>query len=156
MITDVDTDTIEEKYNKLRLKNDKIDDILKDIRAKYETWKKIDGYNYSVSSFGRIRNDKTNIILKPQKTNTGYYQVNLYKNRKGKTHSIHRLVAIAFLPNPDNKAMVDHIDEIKTNNDIKNLRFATGSQNQYNQGKRKDNTTGRKGVSFNKPLLLKK
>ena len=65
---------------------------------------------------------------------------------------IHRLVALAFLENPDNKPKVDHIDENKANNNVKNLRWATVQENQSNQGKYKNNTSGFKGVSFNKPL----
>ena len=62
-----------------------------------ERFKSIDGYdNYSVSTFGRIRNDTTNKILRPGKTKTLYRQVSLYKNGKVKKCYIHKLVGLAF------------------------------------------------------------
>ena len=90
-----------------------------------ERFKKIDGYpNYSVSTFGRIRNDTRlkNNILKPINNGKGYHLVNLYKNGKQKTHLVHRLEGLAFVPNPNNMPQVDHIDRDKTNNHISNLR----------------------------------
>ena len=81
-----------------------------------EIFKKIDGYpNYKVSNHGRVRNDKFNRILKPRITTNGYHKVDLYKNNKAKTHKVHRLVAITFIPNPDDKPEVDHIDKNRTN-----------------------------------------
>ena len=60
-----------------------------------ERFKRVDGYdNYSVSAFGRVRNDKTNNILKPRKNSHGYHQVGLYK--KGENHSVHSLVGLAL------------------------------------------------------------
>ncbi len=60
------------------------------------------------------------------------------------------LVASAFIPNSENKKFVDHIDNCKTNNSIANLRWATSVQNNQNASMRKDNTSGIKGVSWNK------
>lgn len=126
-------------------------DIFKTIYGKHEFWKMVKDYeDYSVSSFGRVRNDKTDKIMKPSKNTQGYYQVGLYKNGKEKKHRVNRLVAIAFLPNHDNKPMVDHIDENKMNNNITSLRWATRSQNGYNKGKQKNNMTGFNGVSLHK------
>ena len=88
--------------------------------------------------------------MKPGLTKKGYHNVGLWKNGKGKTHTIHRLVGIAFIPNPDNRPKVDHIDEVKTNNHVKNLRWATTSQNGQNRGKQSNNTTVFKGVYYNK------
>ena len=144
-------DTLKEICYKLKLIDGQLSDIVKTIYGKYESWKTIRDYeNYSVSSFGNVRNDKTDRILKPRKDTGGYYKVDLCKKGKAKTHTIHRLVAIAFLPNHDNKPMVDHIDEIKTNNNITNLRWSTDSQNNCNKDKYKNNTSGYKGVSWNK------
>ena len=151
-MSNMEIDTVNEILNKLRLIDTKMSDIIKVIYGKYEIWKTVKDFeNYSVSSFGRVRNDKFNKIMKPSKNSEGYYVVGLCKNGKAKTHTIHRLVGITFLPNHDNKSMVDHIDENKMNNNIINLRWSTGSQNQFNKDKHKNNTTGFKGVSFDKP-----
>ena len=77
--------------------------------------------------------------------------IDLHENGKAKTFNVHRLVGIAFLENPDNKPMIDHIDENKANNNVKNLRWATSSDNLVNQGKYKNNQSGFKGVLFYKP-----
>ena len=116
-----------------------------------EEFKKIDGYeNYSVSKNGNVRNDLTDKILKHRKDKNGYSNFTLSKNGKLKTHKVHRLVAIAFILNPDDKLCVDHIDENKTNNNLTNLRWATKTENGQNKGKNKNNTSGFKGVSYDK------
>ena len=98
-----------------------------------ELFKRIDGYdNYSISNQGRVRNDSTNYILKPSKDKQGYFRVGLSKNGKSKTHSVHRLIGLTFLENPDNKPIVDHIDGDPTNNNIKNLRWALYDQSAWN------------------------
>ena len=113
----------------------------------------IDGFdNYSISNFGNVKNSKTNRILKLKNHRQGYKEIQLYKNGKCKKFKVHRLVGISFLENPDNKPMIDHIDENKANNNVKNLRWATRKDNSCNRGKPKNNTTGFKGVSFYKPL----
>jgi len=95
-----------------------------------ESWKRIKNYeDYSVSNYGRIRNDKTGRILKPGKNSCGYFLVVLCKNGIVKTHTIHRLVANAFIPNPENKFTVNHIDGCKTNNHADNLEWNTYSEN---------------------------
>ena len=117
-----------------------------------ELFKPVDGYdNYSISNFGNVKNSKTNRILKLQNHKDGYKLICLYKNGKSKTLKVHRLVGIAFLENPDNRPMIDHIDENKANNNIKNLRWATTQDNSCNRGKTKNNKSGFKGVSFHKP-----
>ena len=93
-----------------------------------QEWKKIKGFeNYSVSNDGEVRNDRTGRILKPYLSTSGYYQVMM--GRKTVPQYIHRLVAIAFISNPDNKKQVDHIDGNKRNNCISNLRWVTASEN---------------------------
>ena len=150
--TITERDTLKEICDKFRLIDEQLSDIFKTIYGKYESWKVVKDFeNYSVSSFGNVRNDKFNRILKPGKNADGYYQVSLSKEGKVKNHKINRLVAIAFLPNHDDKPIVVHIDrEQITNNNITNLRWITISQSNYNQGKPKTNTSGFKGVSFDK------
>lgn len=95
-----------------------------------EEWRPIDGYpNYQVSNRGRVINVKSGKVLKPGVYNTGYEYVNLYKNGKYKNYNIHRLVANAYIPNPDNLPQVNHIDENKCNNNVENLEWCTASQN---------------------------
>lgn len=67
--------------------------------------------------------------LKPTKLNTGYLQVGLFKNKKRKFITVHRLVAEAFIPNPKNKRTVNHINGIHDDNHVKNLEWATDSEN---------------------------
>jgi len=117
-----------------------------------EIWKNIIEYEtYSVSLFGNVRNDMTGLILKPGKTKKGYLLVCLCKNKIRKTFRIHRLVALAFIPNPENKSCVDHIDNNPSNNNLTNLRWATLTENQMNRKISIDNTSGTKGVYFYKP-----
>ena len=76
--------------------------------------------------------------------------VRLRKENKTYKNDIHRLVAITFLTNPENKKCVDHIDNNRQNNNLINLRFATHSQNSQNQPMSKRNKSGTKGVCWNK------
>ena len=116
-----------------------------------ERWQKIDGYpNYSVSTFGRVRNDKFNRILKPGTDKDGYYVVVLCNSGMKKTMKFHRIVANTFIENPEKKPCVDHIDNNRTNNNIKNLRFATIKENNQNASISKLNTSGTKGICWNK------
>jgi len=95
-----------------------------------EIWKDITDFNnYEVSSFGNVRNKKTQRILKPWIAGAGYNYV--WLGAKYKT-SVHRLVALAFIENPDNKKTVDHIDRNKQNNNVENLRWATYQENMWN------------------------
>lgn len=93
-------------------------------------WKRIAGYeNYIVSSNGVIQNVKTNKILKPSFDKKGYLEVWLSLNGKPKKFSVHRLVASAFIPNPENKTQVNHIDGDKSNNNLSNLEWVTNQEN---------------------------
>ena len=147
LIKQKEIEIIELKIKKLELDVD----ILRDVDDE-ELFKRIDEYdNYFVSNFGNIKNSKTNKILKPGTHTQGYKLINLCKNGKSKSFTVHRLVCNAFLENSDNKPMIDHIDENKENNNVKNLRWATSQENHYNLGKRINNKCGFKGVAFNKP-----
>jgi hypothetical protein len=99
-----------------------------------EEWRTIIDYpDYEVSSLGQVR--RGDRILKTSDNQHGYNQVLLRKNNKSYSRKVHRLVGEAFLPNPDNKKEVDHIDRNKTNNVITNLRWATRSENCLNKPK---------------------
>ncbi len=116
-----------------------------------EIYKKIEGFeNYSVSDHGNVRNDKRGTILKGKVNRGGYVSVDLKRNTLSNYKCIHRLVTQAFLPNPDNKPQVDHIDNNKDNNRLLNLRWATNSQNQQNRSIGRNNTSGTKGVRWQK------
>ena len=93
-----------------------------------EIWKDIYGYEgkYQVSNYGRIRSVK---ILKPCKSSFGYYRVGFSENGKIKSFSVHRLVALSFVPNPERKKEVNHMDGDKTNNRADNLEWVTQSEN---------------------------
>ena len=92
-------------------------------------YRKIIGFPYSVSSDGQVRNDRTGYILKPVKSNCGYMRVGLWVKGYGKLYSVHRLVAEAFVQNPDGKPEVNHKDGNKENNAAINLEWVTGKEN---------------------------
>lgn len=98
-----------------------------------EIWKPVVGYEnlYEVSNFARVKSLKfgKERILKPGTNRYGYLHVNLYKNNKRKDFLVHRLVAEAFIPNPDNLPLVNHKDENPSNNFSTNLEWCT---NEYN------------------------
>ena len=102
-----------------------------------EIWKDIVNYEtlYQVSNYGNIKSyhknhiDKQPIILKPILSTSGYYKITLHKNNKSKTHYIHRIVAEAFIPNPHHLPQVNHIDGIKTHNNITNLEWVSEQDN---------------------------
>jgi len=110
----------------------------------------VDFENYEISNLGNVRNIKTGEILKNSVNGCGYYQVGLYKNKKRTTKKIHQLVAIAFIENHENKDCVDHTDNNRLNNDVENLRWCSQKENCQNQKIPKNNTSGVKGVYFDR------
>lgn len=101
---------------------------------KKEQWRPIKDFQrlYKVSNHGNIFSLRTNKYRKLQKDKDGYLKVTLYNGNNSRKYMVHRLVATAFIPNPQNKSQIDHIDTIKTNNNVQNLRWATRLQNRHN------------------------
>ena len=116
-----------------------------------EHYKIIAGFEtYSVSDHGNVKNNKTARIMKTRFHPEGYIIVDMRLNKQRYSKRVHILVANAFIANPDEKACVDHIDNIKSNNNINNLRWATNSENQHNKSMMSNNTSGVKGVVWDK------
>lgn len=103
-----------------------------------EQWKIINDFsNYEISNEGKVRNITTKYILKGRESKSGYLQVSIKKDsdNKFKNQYIHRLVAIHFILNPENKREVNHKDGNKFNNKVDNLEWVTSSENQIHRQK---------------------
>jgi hypothetical protein len=128
-----------------------------------EIWKDINGYEgyYQISNQGNVRSidrfdgvhDRKGTIIKPNLKQNGYLQVGLRMHSKRKWIGVHRLVAIHFIENPDNKPQVNHIDGNKQNNTINNLEWVTAKENQNHAtklGLRKNMPKGKKHCYYGK------
>jgi len=119
-----------------------------------EVWKEIPDCDYMISNLGRVKSFKQNKarILKPGIDTCGYYFVRLtYNNGKIVNKLIHRLLAEAFIENPDNILYVDHKNNDRLNNDLSNLRWCSHAQNSCNRNKQVTKTSSKyKGVSWYK------
>ncbi len=112
-----------------------------------EEYKNIENLEkYQISNFGNVRNGKTGRILKGFPNTDGYLGVDFRLTSLKKIVKIHKLVAKAFLDNPEDKLEVDHIDNNKQNNNASNLRYATRSENMRNTKRHSNNKSGIKGV----------
>ena len=114
------------------------------METNIEIWKYVKGFEglYEVSNFGRVRRIAgetiykdgrvahfRQTILKPSIFKKGYLMVYLSKNSIKKTKQVHRIVADAFIPNPENKETVNHKDCNKLNNEVLNLEWLTNVEN---------------------------
>ena len=125
-----------------------------------EVWKDISGYEnrYQISNLGRVKSlsygGRTGIekIMKPSVDTKGYNFVEL-RNKKIK---VHRLVALAFIPNPDNKECVDHINGIRNDNRVDNLRWCTNKENcnfPLAKKNRAQSKIGKLNTKISRPIL---
>jgi hypothetical protein len=103
-----------------------------------EEWQVIPGFpNHRISNHGRVlstkyKNTIRDKLLKPVSDADGYHIVCLWHNGK-KNFKIHRLVALMFIPNPENKLTVNHIDGDKTNNHVSNLEWMTNAEQNFHK-----------------------
>lgn len=108
-----------------------------------EEWRQVVGFEkYQVSNAGNVRSDRG--LLKPGKDTYGYRQINLYKESTRYTRKVYRLVMDAFNPNIENKPQIDHINRIRDDDRVENLRWVTARENVRNS---KEFTEEMNGIS---------
>lgn len=119
-----------------------------------ELWKSVNNYNgiYEVSNLGNIRNAHTGRILKTSHSVGGYEQVVLCKNGKTTTHYVHRLVATAFIDNPNNLPCVNHKDENTGNNVLENLEWISYKDN-ANYGTKNERISNARKDVYTRPVM---
>ena len=125
-----------------------------------EVWKPVKGFEglYEVSNLGNVRSVDRYVMngnrccllkgkpRKPYYKSDGYLKITLSKNKKGKNYSVHRLVAEAFIPNPNDLPFIDHINTIRDDNKVENLQWCTQKENCNNPLTREHNKNRPKEV----------
>jgi len=100
--------------------------------SEIEIWKPVKGYEnlYEVSNLGRVKSIRNgDKILKTYLSTYGYVKVNLYAAKKSKIHFLHRVIALAFIENPEAKPIINHKNGIKHDNSLENIEWVTYSEN---------------------------
>lgn len=125
-----------------------------------EVWKDIKGYEgiYQISNYGRVYSLVSNRILKPSLSPKGYVRVRLCVDNIKTNHSIHRLVAEAFISNPDKKPCINHINTVRDDNRVENLEWCTYKENSNNPitvERYKNKTPWNKGKASSEETRLK-
>ena len=107
--------------------------------------------NYYISKKSDIYNKLTEKFLTPTLGTGGYYLIGLYKDKVINLKSIHRLLGLTFIENddPETKTTIDHINRIRTDNRLENLQWLDRLGQNFNQGLKKNNTSGIKGIQIN-------
>lgn len=102
-----------------------------------EIWKDICGYEglYKISNYGEVKSIRKNIVMRPGDNGRGYKFIYLNKGGLVQRYYVHRLVALFFIPNPENKPQVNHIDCNKGNNNVDNLEWVTTTEQMQHASK---------------------
>lgn len=129
----------------------------KNMRDSKERWKDVVGFEsyYQVSSHGNVMSKRTQKVL-AHAVRDGYHRVRVSVNGKKSYLSVNRLVATAFLKNPENKPIVNHIDGVKTNNHIKNLEWATCTENNIHAYETKLKTCSKQRITPEKVRMMRR
>lgn len=142
--------------NEEKTENNKELILTSSLNTENEKWKLIEKLNnlYAISTLGRVMSMRTGMIMKPSTKKDGYKLLIAKINGEQKGIHVHRLVAEAFLPNPDNLPVINHKDENPANNEISNLEWCTwqynNTYNNINKRKKESHIAWNKGKSMKK------